>query len=119
MMGMPPVSAANLRPWVSLAGITVLSTACALVGRAIMPWEKMFPDFITYWTAGRITADGQSPYDVDLQVRIQQAQGWDKATDGRGVLDFLPYYYPPWFAMACTLFLPMGYQAGKAAWFFL
>jgi Glycosyltransferase family 87 len=110
---------ANLRPWLWLAGITLLTTACVLVGRAIMPWEKMFPDFITYWTAAKIIASGQNPYDVELQIRIQRDYGWDKATNGRGVLDFLPYYYPPWFGMACTLFLPLGYAAGKAAWFFV
>lgn len=84
-----------------------------------MPWEKMFPDFLAYWTAGKIIAEGRSPYDADLQTRIQRDYGWDKATNGRGVLDFLPYYYPPWFGLACTLFLPLGYETGKAAWFFL
>jgi hypothetical protein len=110
---------AKLPPWLWLAGITLLTTACVMGGRAIMPWDTMFPDFITYWTAGKMVASGQSPYDVELQIRIQRDYGWDKATTGRGVLDFLPYYYPPWFSLACTLFLPLGYQAGKAAWFFL
>jgi hypothetical protein len=110
---------ANPRLLFQLAGITLLSAACVLIGRAIMPWDKMFPDFISFWTAGRLMADGQSPYDVDLQARIQRDLGWDKATNGRGVLDFLPFYYPPWCGLAYTLFLPLGYEAGKGACFFL
>jgi hypothetical protein len=90
-----------------------------MAGRAVLPWEKMFPDYITYWTAGALVAQGQSPYDVDRQVEIQHALGWDRSTNGRGVLDFLPYYYPPWFAAACTLFVPLGFEGGKLAWFFL
>src|SRR5208337_1098570 len=39
--------------------------------------------------------------------------------NGRGVLGFLPYYYPPWFALGCTLLVPMGFEGGKMAWFFL
>jgi hypothetical protein len=110
---------AHLRTGLWLVGITLLSTGCLLGGRAIMPWKAMFPDFITYWTAGKIIASGRNPYDVELQTRIQREYGWDKATTGRGTLEFLPYYYPPWFGMACTAFLPLGYEAGKAAWFFL
>jgi hypothetical protein len=110
---------ANLRRWLWLAGITVLTTVCVLVGRAIMPWEKMFPDYIHHWTAGRLIGSGQSPYDVDLQARIHRELGWSRATHGRGILDFLPFYYPPWFAGACTLLIPLGYEGGKVAWFFL
>jgi hypothetical protein len=110
---------ANLRRWLWVAGITVLTTVCVLVGRAIMPWEKMFPDYIHHWTAGRLIGSGQSPYDVDLQARIHRELGWSRATHGRGILDFLPFYYPPWFALACALLVPLGYEGGKVAWFFL
>jgi hypothetical protein len=97
----------------------MLSALCVMASRAVMPWEKMFPDYITYWTAGTLVAQGHSPYDVDRQLEIQHALGWDRTKNGRGVLDFLPYYYPPWFAAACTLFVPLGFEGGKLAWFFL
>lgn len=102
-----------------LAKITILALGCVLAGRAVMPWEKMFPDFICYYAAARIVADGQSPYDLDSQTRVQKAYGWDRVEDGRGVLDFLPYYYPPWFAMALVPLVPLGFGGAKLAWFFL
>jgi hypothetical protein len=110
---------ANLRPWIWLAGITLLTTLCVQGLLVIAPWEKLVPDFICYWAAGKLVASGQSPYDEALQARIQHECGWDKATDGLGRFDFLPYYYPPWFAAFCALLIPLGYQGAKIAWFAL
>ena len=107
------------RPWIWLVGITLVSVLLVRGGRAVMPWEKMFPDYITYWTAGKLVASGQSPYDVNRQFQIQRDLGWDRSIIGRGVLGFLPYYYPPWFALGCTLLVPLGFEGGKIAWFFL
>jgi hypothetical protein len=106
-------------PWVWLAGITLLSVGCVLGLRAIAPWEKINPDYICYWAAGELVASGRSPYDEVLQIRVQGGRGWDRATDGLGKYDFLPYYYPPWFAAGCALLVPLGYDRAKAAWFFL
>jgi hypothetical protein len=78
----------------------------------------MFPDFICYWTAGKLLASGQSPYDARLQALVQQEHGWDKAATGVGVYDFLPYYYPPWFGLLWVLLVPLGYSAARVAWFF-
>src|SRR5262249_31537133 len=64
-------------------------------------------------------ANRTSPYDVDAQTRLQHELGWNRSTQGRGILSFLPYYYPPWFALGCTSLLPLGYEGGKVAWFFL
>jgi Glycosyltransferase family 87 len=107
----------NLRPWIWLAGITLLTTVCVWGLLAIAPWENMVPDFVCYWTAGALIASGHSPYDVGLQTEIQRRCGWDKSKDGLGKFDFLPYYYPPWFAAGCALLLPLGYQGAKIAWF--
>jgi hypothetical protein len=79
------------RPWAWLVGITLVAALVVLAGRAVMPWEKMFPDFLCYWTAGQLVAEGRSPYDPEGQVRIQREYGWDRDVGGRGVLDFLPY----------------------------
>ena len=109
----------NLRPWIWLAGITLLTTVCVWGLLAVAPWENMVPDFVCYWAAGELIASGHSPYDVGLQAEIQRRCGWDKARDGLGRYDFLPYYYPPWFAAGCALLLPLGYQGAKIAWFFI
>ena len=106
-------------PWVWLPGLTLLAVACVVGLRAVAPWEKITPDYICYWAAGKLVASGQSPYDEVLQTRIQQERGWDRVKDGLGHYDFLPYYYPPWFAAGCALLVPLGYDGAKAAWFFL
>ncbi len=106
-------------PGVWLAGLTLLTAACVQGLLAIAPWEKIEPDFICYWAAGKLVASGQSPYDEALQTQIQHERGWDKATDGLGHYDFLPYYYPPWFAAGCALLVPLGYDGAKVAWFAL
>jgi hypothetical protein len=102
-----------------LVGLTAAAVLLAWAGWALMPWDKLFPDFICYWSAGELLASGRSPYDIALQTQLQQGHGWDKATDGLGIYDFLPYYYPPWFGLLWVPLLPLGYAAGKVAWFFL
>ncbi len=106
-------------PGVWLAGLTLLTAACVQGILMIAPWEKIVPDYVCYWAAGKIVAAGQSPYDEALQAQIQHERGWDKATDGLGHYDFLPYYYPPWFAAGCALLVPLGYGGAKVAWFSL
>jgi len=115
----PHLSKLGNQSWAWLAGITLLALVLVFAGWAVMPKGKMFSDYITYWTAGKLVAEGQSPYDVDRQIELQRALGWDRSINGRGVLDFLPYYYPPWFALGCTLLVPLGFAGGKLAWFFL
>ena len=107
------------QPLVGLTAITLLAALLTFAGRAIITWHAVLPDYITYWTAGSLVANGMSPYDVDSQTSLQHSLGWDRSTQGRGVLSFLPYYYPPWFALACTVLIPLGYQGGKLAWLFL
>src|SRR3954447_5056030 len=105
-----------------VAPLVILTLVAALLvglGVAGLDWQRLFPDFICYWSAGKILASGRSPYDVQLQIEVQQAYGWDKETTGRGIYDFLPYYYPPWFGLVWVLFLPLGFTAAKLLWFFL
>ncbi len=109
----------DLRPVIWLAAITLVTTLCVWGLLEIAPSERLVPDFICYWSAAEIVASGHSPYDVALQTECQHRLGWDKATDGLGKFDFLPYYYPPWFAAACTPLIPLGYQGAKFAWFFI
>src|SRR5438094_264699 len=106
----------SLRSWLI---ITVLTAVITLGGRAVMPWERMFPDLLCYWTAGRLVAHGQNPYDPVAQTKLQTEQGWDKAKQGRGVLEYLPYYYPPWFALACVPLAKLDLAHAKLGWFFV
>jgi hypothetical protein len=108
----------RIRPWLALTAITLLAAALTLAAWAFVPWRIVLPDYIHHWTAGKLIASGVSPYNESAQIQIHQDLGWDRSTHGRGILSFLPYYYPPWFAMACTLLVPLGYDGGKAAWIF-
>jgi hypothetical protein len=101
--------------WV--VGFTLVTALGVLVGRAVIPATDIGPSYICFWAAGKLLASGQSPYDPALQARIQQQYGWDKATDGLGFWDFLPYFYPPsLLAPLCVLFVPLGYPTAKIAW---
>jgi hypothetical protein len=102
--------------WFWLVAITLVTAACVQVLLVLAPWEKLVPDYICYWAAGKLVASGQSPYDEALQTRIQRECGWDRATDGLGKYDFLPYYYPPWFAAGCAMLIPLGYEGARVAW---
>ena len=107
------------QPWVRMAGITLLSAGCVAASLRVVPSDKLMPDFNCYWTAGTIVTMGGSPYDIALQAQIQRELGWDRARDGFGRYDFAPYYYPPWFAMAFAMLVPLGFQTARIAFFFL
>jgi hypothetical protein len=103
-------------PLRSLAGFVAVTAALFFTARALVPAEKVCPDFICFWSAARLISSGQSPYDIALQVEVQHALGWDKSTDGYGMWDCLPYYYPPWFGMLLVPLLPLGFTGAKIAW---
>jgi Glycosyltransferase family 87 len=102
-----------------MAGITLVAAACAAASVRVIPSDKLVPDFNCYWTAGTIVTMGESPYDVALQTQIQRQLGWDRARDGFGRYDFAPYYYPPWFAMAFALLVPLGFETARIVFYLL
>jgi hypothetical protein len=99
--------------------VTVLALLVTLAARVLSAEQKKQTDFICFWTAGNLIANGQSPYDSELQTQLQERFGWDKVEDGRGIFPFLPFYYPYWFGMFFALLVPMGYSAAKTTWLFL
>jgi hypothetical protein len=109
-------SSSSARPLAWVLGFALLTALLVRGGRAVIPAGKVCHDYICYWAAGMNLASGQSPYSVEAQTRIQRAYGWEKARDGLGIYDFLPFYYPPWFAMLCAAFSPLGYEGAKIAW---
>src|SRR5262249_37787892 len=103
----------------NLLALTLLAVGISAVGCCILPWQNVSPDFICYWTAAEMVASGHSPYDPELQARIQHDLGWDAAVHGLGFYRFLPYFYPPWLALLTVPLLPLGYAGARVAWFFL
>ena len=86
-------------------GIVVLNVLLVWAGRAVIPAGYFFTDYICYWAAGTNVLSGQSPrVDIESPTRVQKAFGWDKTSKGLGIYDFLPFYYPPWFAFLCAGF---------------
>jgi hypothetical protein len=103
-----------------IAALTITTTLGVLIVRKLMPPQDVAPSYICFWAGGKLVASGQSPYDPVLQARIQQQYGWDKATDGMGFWDFLPYYYPPsLLTPVSALLVPLGYPTAKLTWFII
>jgi hypothetical protein len=102
----------------SIGFVAVTSTVVVAWSRFI-PSENVGPDFLQFWTAGQLIASGHSPYAAEDQARVQRQLGWDKDKQGLGIYEFLPYYYPPWLALACISFLPLGYPTAKVTWLVL
>jgi hypothetical protein len=107
------------RNWPLLVVLTLAAGLVLWACRDAVSSGMVGSDFLCFWAAGEIVASGRSPYDAELQARIQQEHGWDKTTLGLGIYDFLPYYYPPWAALVCAALTPLGYTAAKFVWVFL
>jgi hypothetical protein len=105
--------------WRTPAFLTVLAVFLTALGCYALPQKIISVDFVCYFSAARLSASGKSPYDLAGQTAVQRELGWDRETSGFGVYDCLPYFYPPWFALACVPLLPLGYSAAKVVFFFL
>jgi hypothetical protein len=117
---MPPLPRSlSVRPLRWLAGFVAVTAILFFSARALIPPDHLCPDFICFWSAGKLMASGQSPYDPVLEAEVQHAFGWDKAKNGFGIYDCLPYYYPPWFGMLFVPLLPLGFSGAKIAWLVL
>jgi len=98
-MGRQPSS--NIARTLFIFAVLVLVLA-ALVWQAPKVSQRLstlgLGDYIAYWSAGRVLADGGNPYSPRELLAVQQAQGW--ADDWPNIM-----YYPPW---ALALVLPFG-----------
>ncbi len=97
-------------------GLVTATTVLVALARPLISGQKFCPDFICFWAAGKLLSAGESPYDAAGQTRVQQEYGWNKSEDGVGRFDFMPYYYPPWFALLCVPLLPLGFATASFAW---
>lgn len=107
---------AQLQRWGFVGALTILfgTLLCH-----VLPSNRISVDFVCYFTAAKLLTSADNPYDPERQTEVQQTLGWDKDTAGFGTYDYLPYFYPPWFALACASLLPFGYPVGKLIFFFL
>jgi hypothetical protein len=92
------------------------STAAAILLVAHLPQERIGCDFLSFFTAAELITSGADPYDAALQAQMQRHHGWDTASHGRGLYEFMPYYYPPWFALALGPLVPLGYPLARIGW---
>jgi hypothetical protein len=111
-----PLLARSLTAFVVL---TLVAGAIVWLALAIVPPPAISPDALCYWTAGKLLADAQSPYDAALQTQIQREYEPNRDFTGLGIDGFLPYYYPPWFGFLWVLLLPLGYEGARTAFLFL
>jgi hypothetical protein len=69
--------------------------------------------YIQYRAAANLLMSGGNPYDLEEQSSLQ------RALQPGGSRPFLPYYYPPWFAIACAPLSLLPYPAAEAFFLFL
>jgi hypothetical protein len=84
------------------AGAVLILVLAALVWQAPQVSQRLsalgLGDYIAYWSAGRVLAEGRNPYSPQDLLDVQRAQGWQD--DWPNIM-----YYPPW---ALALVLPFG-----------
>ena len=75
-------------------------------------------DYIAIHAAAELLASGENPYEVGGLIRVQQPL---KATDPSlyGRIGFIPYYYPPWLALACVPLTALSFPVAKVVWVYL
>jgi hypothetical protein len=99
-----------------IVGTSAIALILVWAGRDVLPRST---DFLCYWTAGKLFANGNSPYDSDAPAHVQRDLGWSKDTQGGGRYEFLPFYCPPWFALCCAPFAALGYPTAERVWSFI
>jgi len=100
------------------AAFWLLALPILAVGlRPLVIARGLAPDYIQFWSASNIVLEGGNPYDPTLQARYSADQGWRVEVEGAGHWAYLPYYYPPWLALALTPLVPLGFATAKCAWF--
>ena len=105
--------------WVQRLGVVAgLAAAALLFGFAMsgrLP-KGIGIDYLAWESSTRLFAARQDLYDIDALAPLQQANGWDLATDGAGRSPCMVSYYPPWFNLAVLPLLALDFQTGKAVW---
>ncbi len=110
-------------PTRSVTAALVLLTA--ILFAAVMVRRGAGHDYIQFHAAATLLAAGESPYGRDGQVREQCALrgGIDlrdvEPDDLYAEIGILPYFYPPWVALAVVPLTFLNYPVAKALWIYL
>lgn len=104
----------HLRPRL---GVWLMRATLAGVCLALLPWvsriyNPMLPDFIEYWTAGRLNLYGLNPYGKSDLLALQQSLGWQEN-------DPLMMWNPPWTLALVMPFSLIEYGLSRLVWYFL
>ena len=67
-------------------------------------------DYVNYWSAGRLNAEGANPYDLDQLLTLQHQGGWAENWA-------IPTWYPPWALPVLMLFSQFDYSTSRLLWF--
>lgn len=108
-----PAVARTVRAWLFgsalVAALIVLNIALSRSPPA--SFELPLNDFVQYWAAGRLSLDGDNPYDLPLLGAIEQEAG--------RIGDVLPMYNPPWTLGLVMPFAWLPPQLAYMAWMIL
>lgn len=69
-------------------------------------------DFVEYWAAGRVFAQGGNPYDAGALLPLERRAGWAKP-------NALMMWNPPWVLALVTPFALLPYWLGHELWFWV
>src|SRR5262245_42374261 len=86
---------------VAVVALLVLQFRSLLADPTVLPPD----DFVDYWAAGRLNANGENPYDPDTLLPLERSIGRD--TD-----EAIMMWNPPW---TLALVMPFGLMDGRAA----
>ena len=102
----------TIRRLVLGAGIPIVLTLASLVVDRLFTGTLAAPfDFTEYWTAGRLNANGENPYDGTKMRDLQRSLGLDDTA--------IMMWNPPW---TLTLVMPLGllpFRMAYGAWVLL
>jgi hypothetical protein len=82
-------------------------------------------DYVAFHAAASLLAKGENPYGIDEQIRAQRPlrRGPDLVNADSGDpwrrRGYLPYFYPPWLALACVPLVGLSFPVAKATWIYL
>lgn len=94
-----------LRRGLTFGALIVLAVAGAWQLQALFAGKPELPiDFVCFWTAGRLNAEGRDPYSVENVKAMLRFLGWD----GTAII----MWNPPWML---TLVTPIGLAPIEAA----
>jgi hypothetical protein len=86
--------------------LTVVAAAAALSIRHV---PALTDDFIAYWSAARVLAQGGNPYDLPALLSIHRAAGWPHDAP-------LPTWYGPWVVAATAPIGVVPYWPARIVW---